>query len=237
MAQCAEPIIGRRFAPTRWLIAPYASLHREKNMVDDAAYGLSPEALEYARQHYEKTDELARIIAHDVGISRDKLYKIARAERWQLRKDRPPRGLSEALKLEIEATDAENKVAASKAEDPSANADIPPVIDSIAARLEGAVEEQLCEVESLRGQSAARGKRSAEAERISRTLATLTETLFKLRRLRQPGNISGSNDDLPADPDGFRLALARRIDVFVRSRIDGGVSEPGQPGDGEPAAS
>src|SRR4051812_33092453 len=23
MAQCAEPVIGRRFAPTRWLIAPY----------------------------------------------------------------------------------------------------------------------------------------------------------------------------------------------------------------------
>jgi len=59
-----------------------------------------------------------------------------------------------------------------------------------------------------------------------------------VRRLRQPGNISGSNDDdLPSDADGFRLALAHRIEAFVRSRTDAGVSERDQPADGEPAAS
>jgi hypothetical protein len=206
-------------------------------MVDDAAYGLTAEALAYARQRYETTDQPVRTIADDVRTSRDKLYKIAKAEGWQLRKDRPPRGLSEALKLDIEATDAENKPSEASREGRSANPDIPPVADSIAARLEAAVEKQLRKVESLRGGSAARGKRSAEAERVARTLATLTETLFKVRRLRQPGNISGSNDDLPADPDGFRLALAHRIDVFVRSRTDGSVSERGELKDGEPAAS
>src|SRR3954469_15030502 len=29
-AQCAEPVIGRRFAPTRWLVAPYQSAQRRK---------------------------------------------------------------------------------------------------------------------------------------------------------------------------------------------------------------
>jgi hypothetical protein len=190
-----------------------------------------------------------RTIADDVGTSRDKLYKIAKAERWQLRKDRPPRGLSEALKLDLEATEAENKVSeasqaeasqadASEAEDGGGNPDIPPNPNSIAARLEAAVEKQLRKVESLRGDSAPRGKRSIEAERVARTLATLTETLFKVRRLRQPGNISGSNDDnLPADPDAFRLALAERIEAFVRGWTNAAVSEPDQPGDGEPAAS
>jgi hypothetical protein len=217
-------------------------------MVGDSTYGLTAEALEYARQRYEKTDQPMRTIADDVGTSRDKLYKIAKAERWQLRKDRPPRGLSEALKLDLEATEAENKVSeaskaeafqadASEAEDSGGNPDIPPNPDSIAARLEAAVEKQLREVESLRREPP-RGKRSIEAERVARTLATLTETLFKVRRLRQPGNISGSNDDdLPADPDAFRLALAERIEAFVRSWTNAAVSKPDQPGDGEPAAS
>src|SRR4051812_38274480 len=70
-----------------------------------------------------------------------------------------------------------------------------------------------------------------------RTLATLTETLFKVRRLRQPGGSQATDDDLPSDPDAFRLALAQRIEAFVPSRIDAAVSERGQPADGAPAAS
>jgi hypothetical protein len=214
----------------------------EKNMavppVHDPAYGLSAEVLEYARQRYEKTDDPMSHIAADVGKSRGTMYNIAKAEGWQLRMDRPPRGLSPALKLGIQATEAVANEAsqAPKTEDRSTDPDTP-VADSIAARLEAAVEKELRKVESLRGESAPRGKRSAEAERIARTLATLTETLFKVRRLREPGNISGSNDDdLPADPDGFRINLAHRIDVFVRSRADGSVSEADKPADGEPAA-
>jgi hypothetical protein len=219
-------------------------------MVGDPTYGLTAEALAYARQRYEKTDQPVRTIADDVGTSRDKLYKIIKAERWQLRKDRPPRGLSEALKLDIAATEAVSEASqaeasqteasqadASEAEDSGGNPEIPPNPNSIAARLEAEVEKQLRKVESLRGEPP-RGKRSIEAERVARTLATLTETLFKVRRLRQPGNISGSNDDdLPADPDAFRLALAERIEAFVRSWTNAAVSEPDQPGDGEPAAS
>jgi hypothetical protein len=199
--------------------------------VHDPAYGLSAEALEYARQRYEQTDQPVRTIGDDVGVSRDKLYKIAKAEGWQLRKDRPPRGLSEALKLDLEATDAENKSPeALQAADRSTGPDSPPGPDSVATRLEAEVEKQLRKLESLRGESAPRGKRSAEAERIARTLATLTETLFKVRRLREPGNSSGSDDDdLPSDADGFRINLAHRIDVFVRSRTDASVSGGSEP--------
>ncbi len=223
-------------------------------MVRDPAYGLTAEALDYARQRYEKTDQPARTIAHDVGISRDKLYKIIKAEGWPLREDRPPRGLSEALKLDLEATEAENRLAeasraeasqaeasqaeACQAEHGAADPDIPPTPDLVAARLEAELEKQLRTVESLRGESAPRGKRSAEAERIARTLAILTETLFKVRRLRQPGGSQiTDDDDLPSDIDGFRLALAHRIEAFVRSRTDGNLGEPGEPSDREPAGS
>ena len=208
-------------------------------MVRDPAYGLTPEALEYARQRYEKTDDWMSVIAADLHKSRATMYKIAKANGWRLRKDRPPQGLSAALKLDLAASDAlaSKPPDASQAETGSAKPDSPSDGDSVVARLETELEKQLRQIESLRVEPR-RGRRSAEAERVARTLATLTETLFKVRRLRQPGNISGSHDDdLPADPDAFRLALAERIEAFVRQWTDAGVSGPDQPADGEPAGS
>ena len=209
-------------------------------MVRDPAYGLTPEALEYARQRYENTDDWMSVIAADLHKSRATMYKIAKANGWLLRKDRPPQGLPPALKLGIEAAEAADDKAseAPDAGDRSASPDAPSDPVALVARLEAEVEKQLRTVESLRGEFGPRTKRSAEAERVSRTLATLTETLFKVRRLRQPGGSQTTDDDdLPADPDGFRLALAHRIDVFVRSRADGSLAEPGELEDGEPAAS
>ena len=209
-------------------------------MVRDPAYGLTPEALEYARQRYENTDDWMSVIAADLHKSRATMYKIAKANGWQLRKDRPPQGLPQALKLDIEAGEAvDNKASeAPDAGDRSASPDAPSDPVSMVARLEAELEKQLRTVESLRAETGPRVKRSAEAERVARTLATLTETLFKVRRLRQPGGSQTTDDDdLPSDPDGFRLALARRIEAFVRSRTDGNLAEPGEPEDAEPAAS
>src|SRR3954451_12728174 len=59
----------------------------KNHMVHDATYGLTAEALAYARERYEKTDQPVRTIAHDVGTSTAKLYKIAKPEGWQLRRD------------------------------------------------------------------------------------------------------------------------------------------------------
>jgi hypothetical protein len=208
--------------------------------VHDPAYGLSAEVLEYARQRYVETEDSQGSIARDIGKSRGTLDRIAKAQGWPLRKDRPPRGLPPEIELAMKATDALAGEApgASKPEENGVGPDAAPVAGSIADRLEAALEKELRKVEILRGDVSAPGKRSFEAERVARTLATLTETLFKVRRLRQPGNISGSNDDdLPADADGFRLALAHRIEAFVRSRADASISEGDQPADGEPAAS
>jgi hypothetical protein len=207
--------------------------------VHDPAYGLSAEALEYVRQRYVETADSQRSIAEDVGVSRGTLDRIAKAQGWPLRKDRPPRGLSGALQLQIEATEAdEGKASEAPKADKVADPDAAPVAGSVPARLEAALERELRKVENLRADLGRPAQRTIQSDRIARTLATLTETLFRVRRLRQPGNISGSHDDdLPADADGFRLALALRIEAFVRSRTDADVPEREQPADGEPPAS
>jgi hypothetical protein len=209
--------------------------------VHDPAYGLSAEVLEYARQRYVETEDSQGSIARDIGKSRGTLDRIAKAQGWPLRKDRPPRGFPAEIELAMKATDAlagEAPGAPKPEEENGVGPAAAPAAGSIADRLEAALEKELRKVEILRGDVSAPGKRSFEAERVARTLATLTETLFKVRRLRQPGNSSGSNDDdLPADADGFRLALAHRIEAFVRSRIDAGVSGRDQPADGDAAAS
>jgi hypothetical protein len=207
----------------------------------DPTHGFSPEALEDIRRRYVETEETQTSIGLDHGRSRKTISNLAKDQGWPLRKNRPPRGLPPALKLHKAVTEAlaQQASGAPKAEgENAAPDDEAPIAGSVAARLEAALEKELRKVESLRGEFGPPAQRSIDAERIARTLATLTETLFKVRRLREPGNISGSNDDdLPGDADGFRLALAHRIEAFVRSRTDGDVSEAGQPTDGEPAAS
>lgn len=208
-------------------------------MVRIPNYGLTPEALAYARKRYEKTDVPMHEIGAAVGKSRDVMYRIAKAERWQLRRDRPPQDVSQAVKLEMQATEALANAQSSQApaEAPGADPQSPADTDSIAARLEAAVEQQVCEVEILHRESPKGRKRSPVSERIARTLATLTETLVKVRRLRQGELTSASHDDdLPAGADAFRLELARRIDVFVRRRNDASVSGPGEPGTEPPPA-
>jgi hypothetical protein len=207
----------------------------------DPTHGFSPEALEDIRRRYVETDETQTSIGLDHGRSRKTISNLAIDMGWPLRKDRPPRGLPPALKLYRQATEALAQQAspdAPKTGDENAAADDAPPPGSVAARLEAEVEKQLRAVESLRSEFSRPEQRSIEAERIARTLATLTETLFKVRRLREAGSAeSTDDDDLPSDVDGFRRALAHRIEAFVRSRMDGSVPATDQPSDAESPAS
>jgi hypothetical protein len=194
----------------------------------------SPESLEETRRRYVETDETLVSIAASLGIDRSTLIRLVKSKGWLLRKDRPPYDLPGAFILEAQATEAVVTLIEDAPGDGTAGAAAGPIAD----RLEAALEGELRKVENQR---AARGKavsRSIDDERVARTLAALTETLIKVRRLRGPGNgIASNDDDLPSDADGFRLALAHRIEVFVRSRTDASVPEREQPADGEPAAS
>lgn len=204
--------------------------------------------MESGRYRYEQTDEFVHLIAQDFGVSRCHFDRLVTRWGWTKRKDRPPRGLSPAQRLLNEAKEvvhAEANLALLKpnaAEDSAqANQGLPESATnqgSLAERLERAVEQELAAVELKRAQYGPMPQPPVDAERTARTLATLTDTLFKVQRLRQPQvQIAGSDDfdDLPADIDAFRLALAQRIETFVRSRADARLDEGGEPCGAAPA--
>jgi transposase-like protein len=100
-------------------------------------------------------------------------------------------------------------------------------------RIERLVERELEAEEAARKTLGPLPRAPADAERCARTLATLTQTLHALSRLRSglsPDNGLSDDDmpqDLPRDIDEFRREFARRIRLFVQSRTGGRVSEGG----------
>jgi hypothetical protein len=197
------------------------------------ARGFTPELLEHTRQRYEQTDETQASIALDLGMSRSGLEKLARKQGWALRKDRMMRDLPESLRLNLVAVQAVGAAAGGEVpveQSPAETSSESVLSPNIAARLEQAVEKELRKVEAQRSEFGPVSLRTLEAERTARTLATLTETLFKVRRLREPNPIGvNADDDMPADIAGFRHALAQRMDAFVRSRADGAVPAEAEP--------
>ena len=208
--------------------------------------GYAPEMLAELRRRYVDTDEPVARIADQIGVHRDTVELLARKQGWPLRKDRPPRELPVTMQM---SADAAATLQQARAADTGAAAAPPaPALSSesaplapepdpsepplgpapdpalLALRLELAVEQQLRKVETLHEDATLGGSRAAEAERIARTLAALTQTLFKVRQLRDPERaLSAADDEMPADAELFRCELARRIEAFVGGRADGGV--------------
>ena len=102
----------------------------------------------------------------------------------------------------------------------------PPPLPSALERIERLVLRELAAEEAAREQLGPLPRTSADAQRCAGTLATLTQTLHALARLRggflPDQGSSNDDDDMPANIDDFRNELARRIDAFVASRTDGG---------------
>lgn len=193
----------------------------------------------YAYQH--EPEKSVRRIAADHGISLRTLNTLIERERWPLRRDRrrdQERDLPPAMRLLREAS---GLIAARAADAGSQRHDAPPSVPAIAdapmmsveaalpdqtdaiERLARLVERELCAEEAVRAQFGALPRPPAEAERAARTLATLTQTLHALQRLRcglVPDQGAIADDDFPHDLDEFRLELARRIEAFMESRGD-----------------
>ena len=89
-------------------------------------------------------------------------------------------------------------------------------------RLEALVVKELEAEEAMRAELALRPRTRHDAERCARTLSVLTQTLQTLQRMRTGGEGAGNSadyDDMPEDMDAFRNELARRINLFVESRM------------------
>jgi hypothetical protein len=193
-----------------------------------------PETLAEMRRRYEDTDEPQTSIAIFYNIDRTTLARIAKAHSWKLRSERPPYELPPAAAAEARAAEAPAD-SIDDAPDDAIDSTDAAAAGSLADRLEAALERELRRMESRRAAHGKANPRTIDDQRAARTLAMLTETLFKVRRQRDPGNFQANDDDLAADADGFRIHLAHRIEIFVRSRADGSVSGASEPGDGEPA--
>jgi hypothetical protein len=200
--------------------------------------GFTAEAIENIRKRYVETDEAVYCIASDVGVHRDTIARLAADQGWPLRKQRPPRGLPSALRLDLAAAQLRLTADVVSTEGGSVAAALPPATSTpastapLAQRLEQAVERELTKVERLKEETGSETRRTVAAERIARTLSVLTQTLFKVRALREPGAVSPhEHNDLPDGVDEFRHELARRIDAFVASRVDARLAEPGEPSD------
>ena len=79
---------------------------------------------------------------------------------------------------------------------------------------------ELAAVERMRAMLDAEPQSPLDAERTARTLSSLTVTLQRIQRMQCGPPITGAenDDDLPADLDAFRDALARRIEAFFARR-------------------
>jgi len=92
-----------------------------------------------------------------------------------------------------------------------------------AERLHRDVLNELAAVERMRALLDAEPQSPLDAERTSRTLSSLTATLQRIQRMQAGLPATGADDDdddLPADPDAFRDALAQKIEAFLASTPD-----------------
>lgn len=219
--------------------------------------GYSPEFLAKLRHAYEQTERPLRLMAKDFLIGQRTLYRIAHREGWtRMPRGLPPamRMLEEASALLSAPNDAcanpvlpsgedppprspslslsrstlprererEETALAEKGEPQAATA-------SAAERIAELVQKELAAAEVMRAQLRAGDCAPIDAERMARTLSTLTQTLQTLQRLRAGETRRSNDDDIPRDINEFRRELARRIDAFVASRT-GGADAGGDPG-------
>jgi hypothetical protein len=204
---------------------PYRRLHR----------GFTREAVADIRHRYVETDEPQQSIADDYGVHRKTIEQLARREGWPMRGSRGPRDRPDDVVLLAEAERAVDEQAGAglAADRPQPDdSDAPPESSPpVADRLERAVERELAVIERKRATLGMEPQPPPDAERTARILQRLTDTLWKVRRLRAPDmpeTVPDDFDDIPKDIDEFRRALARRIEAFVRNRYGGAVPAAGK---------
>jgi predicted transcriptional regulator len=241
MAKRTRAPARRRRKPVR-----KTSNSRTRNATLSRRRVFAPELLAYARYRFERTDATLADIAVDLGIHKATVRTVAKREGWK-RYVSPPLGLPPALQLLAQAEELEAvatsrppsererpdgepvQIAAAESAEVGNGEALPPLVETI-ARLHRAVLEELAAVETMRARLKREPQSPVDAERTTRTISGLTETLQKLQRLQCALPENGSdNDDMPADIDEYRRDLARRIDAFVESRTnpgDGGASAP-----------
>jgi hypothetical protein len=181
---------------------------------------IANELIEEGKRLYEETLTPLCDVAALMGISRRTLENRIREWNWRRRRiaSRP-----------IELFHAMRGAAVAAATDPARPVDAtsqpvsPQQRNALAARIQEAVEREINAVEQVL--AALSPADPAEAERSSRTLASLARTLREVAALNQPDQQAApdeaDDDPVPSDIDEFRRELARRIRGFIEARRHG----------------
>jgi hypothetical protein len=220
--------------------------HAPTRAIESRRLKFTPALIADVRRRYEHTSEGLAAMAADLGCSIETVRNIATREGW-LRYAPPPRDLSPAARLKARAEklaeqggdpgEGESIAEATPTRSPSPTAlagDLPLAGGGKEAPLALAdTAEQLhCELLMLLAElraTRARMKRERygkhDLRQTSQVIANLTATLRTLQPMLCPVAPAGAeddHDDMPADIDEFRDALARRIAAFMESRPDDG---------------
>ncbi|MFD2181396.1 hypothetical protein [Rhodoplanes azumiensis] len=193
----------------------------------------APERLAALRRSVETTDIPLYAIADEHHVPRSTFYQLVRREGWRRPGDDPPTTPpADAAPIApiapaVRAGRAVRATPAARVRRPARSA--APAIGTLADRLERAVAREIAALEASRSappersgsarRSTAQRSAASDTERVVRSLERLTDTLAKVRRLREPLP-SDPDDDLPRDIDEFRRVLARRIEQLVRGGTD-----------------
>lgn len=202
----------------------------------------TPEFLAALRQRYEETDQPMRPLALEFGIGISTLSAIVEREGWVKRSQRrrghveapllsqaqalmaslPPRsgapqsGLARSA-LVSEVTPSPT-LGGTPAAAPSANL-------TAAERLEALLLKEIEAEEAAREALGKEPRLRAEADACTRRLATMTQTLQTLQKIREANPTTNlcprcAENGPPMDIDELRLKLAERIEAFMQSRED-----------------
>jgi uncharacterized membrane protein YccC len=187
----------------------------------------TPELLAAVRQEYLHSDDTLEQIAAQFNINARDISRMRELEGWPSRYRRVRRVPRIARMLgEAKAVEAQTVDLSPNDPGPPASAEGEPAasaLPSLTDRMERLIEQEIAAEERMRAELGRAPRRRAEAKRCATTLATLTQTLAALARLRGgTAPEQGPHDDhnLPTDIDEFRRELARRIEAFVASQPD-----------------
>lgn len=206
----------------------------------------TPEFLASLKRRYEETDQPMRPLALEFGIGISTLSAIVEREGWVKRSQRK-RGqieaplLSEAQALLASLPGRGAEPAGIPIVEPSVTPFptlplagggspllAPPVSHqnlTAAQRLEILLEMEIAAEETARAELGDLPRLRSEADACTRRLATLTQVLQTLHKIREATPTTNlcprcANEAPEMDIDELRLRLARRIEAFMESRTD-----------------
>jgi len=195
---------------------------------------ITPALHDNVRRRYEQTDEPLAAFAADLGCTVQTVCNIAKREGW-VRYVAPPRDVTPAMLLRVRAErlaelqptveqDRASAISAGGLPPPAGAEDEAPHPTETAEALHRELNAFLADVRVERARMKREGYGKSDLQKMSHTIASLAATLRALRPMLRDASVStqceSDYDDMPADLDEFREALARRIEAFMESRGD-----------------